>query len=68
LKLALIHPAGKSDQQEPKRIENFRHLVALLSTDRKPGISRAFFNAFRFSGHTGSVITVGRCASIRLRS
>jgi hypothetical protein len=42
LKLALIHPAGNSDQQEPKWIENSRHLVASLSTDRTPGSAAPF--------------------------
>jgi hypothetical protein len=32
LKLALIHPSGKRDQEKPERIEDCRHVVALLST------------------------------------
>jgi len=34
--LALVHPSGDSDQHEPKRIQNSRHLDTQLSRASKP--------------------------------
>jgi hypothetical protein len=36
--LALIHPSGDSNQYKPEWIEDYRHLIASLSTGPKdPG-------------------------------